>query len=204
MNIIILLIMFCAISSISTNGCAADMAPNPDTIAGYAPPAPNEVQIAFSGVDMPLGRLLLIRKDSRYCAVKFTRFWTEKAEKEKFAAYEVYCKEDGTGDFSNKNVKITEGKASLLRPRGPFYPLKWQPGNPEVKCGPLKLLWAYKGIVCFFERSDSPGDYGVELAPTPWSDISQVNVLDPRVKWYRYDEQRKRINIPIDKLWKDQ
>lgn len=195
--------MFCAISSISTNGYAADMALNPETIAGYAPPGPNEVQIAFSGVDMPLGRILLIRKNSKYCAVKFTRFWTEKDGKEKFATYEVYYKEDGIGDFSNKNLKVIKEKASLLPPRGPFYPLKWQPGNPEIKCRSLRLAWDYKGFVCFFERRDSPGEYGIELAPTKWADISQVNVLDTRLKWYRYDTKRKRMNIPIDQLWDD-
>jgi hypothetical protein len=102
-------------------------------------------------------------------------------------------------------VIISEGKAFSLPARGPFYPLIWQPGKPEVKCGSLNLLWGNKGFVCFFERKDKPGEYGIKLAPTPWTSISEVNVLDPRVKWYRYDEkQKKEINIPIDKLWEQE
>jgi hypothetical protein len=44
------------------------------------------------------------------------------------------------------------------------------------------------------------GGYGNELAPTRWTDIREVNVFDPRVKWYKYDSLRKRVDIPIDKL----
>jgi len=42
------------------------------------------------------------------------------------------------------------------------------------------------------------------LAPTPWENITEVNVSDKRIKWYRYDKNRKTIDIPvIDKLWDD-
>jgi len=190
---------FIAISIISH---ATEM-PEQKAFSGYVLPGPNEVHLAFSGVEVPLGRMLLIRKHSEYCALKFTRCWTDKGEKEKYAAYEVYYQSDGTGDFFNKNVKFFEGKAFCLPWRGPFYPLKWQPGKPEVKCGSLNLLWEYKGFVCFFERSDEPGEYGIELAPTPWTDIKEVDIKDPRIKWYRYDAKRKNVNIPIDKLWEE-
>ena len=198
---LIALVVFFTISLIFTNGRASEMGPNRETIYGYTPPDANDVRIAFSGVHMPQGRILLIHKDKEYCALKFIQCWVEKEGKERFATYEVYHQGDGTGDFSNKNVKVTQGKASLLRPRGPFYPLLWQPGNPEVECGSLKLAWDYSGFVCFFGRYQSPGEYGIKLAPTPWTDISQVNVLDPRLKWYGYDRQRKSIDIPIDKLF---
>jgi len=168
----IALVAFFTISLIFTNGRASDMVSNPETIYGYALPGPNEVRIAFSGVDMPPGRIPLIQKDKEYCALKFIQCWTEKEGKERFATYEVYHQGDGTGDFSNKNVKITQGKASILRPHGPFFPLLWQPGNPEVRCGSLRLAWDYRGFVCFYGRHDSPGEYGIKLAPTPWTDIS--------------------------------
>jgi len=189
------------ISLIFTDGLASDTGSNRETIFGYTLPGPNEVRIAFSGVDMPPGRILLIHKDNEYCALKFIQCWIEKEGKERFATYEVYHQGDGTGDFSNNNVKITQGKATLLQPRGLFYPLLWQPGNPEVKCGSLRLRWDYRGAVCFFERHRSPGEYGIKLAPTPWTDISQVNVLDSRLKWYGYDRQRKSVDIPIEKLF---
>ncbi len=193
------IIKIVSISALSL--CYAANSDSSKTALLYTPPKPNEVQIAFSGIEVPLGRILFVRKNLNYCSVKFTKYWTEKNDKEKYATYEVHYQKDGTGDFLNKNVIFSEGKASMLPPRGPFYPLKWQPGNPEVKCGSLRLLWAYKGIVCFFERGDSPGEYGIELAPTPWTNIFEVNIFDPRVRWYRYNESRTTENIPIDKLW---
>jgi hypothetical protein len=50
-------------------------------------------------------------------------------------------------------------------------------------------------------KSSNIRDYGIELAPTPWTDIKELNIKDPRIKWYKYDEKRERVFIPIDKLW---
>jgi hypothetical protein len=163
----------------------------------------NEVAFYYSGIELPAGKILLVRKNSNYGAIIFTRFWTEKDGKEKYAAYNVYYQEDGTGDFSNKNLTLSEGIASELPLRGPFRPFIYQPGDSYIKCGPFKLTWAYKSFVGFMPADKDLGDFGIELAPTKWTDISQVNVFDPRLKWFRYDENRKRINIPVDQLWEN-
>ena len=166
-------------------------------------PKNNEVFIGHSCIEVPLNRILLIRKDSNYFAVKFIRVWTDKDEKEKYAAYEVYFQGDGSGDFSKKNITKTEEKASQLPLKGPFRPFIYQPGNSYIKCGPFKLVWEFKKRVCFSPPDKGKGEFGFELAPTPWTEISQVNVLDLRVRWYKYDENRKRVFMPIDRLWED-
>ncbi len=84
-----------------------------------------------------------------------------------------------------------------------FRPFIYQPGDAYIKCGPIKLGWNYRAKVATMPPDKAAGDHGFELAPTPWTDISQVNVFDPRVKWYRYDEKRERVFIPIDKLWSE-
>lgn len=169
----------------------------------YLEPKDDEVAIHCGAIEIPLKRILLIRKDTHYCAVRFTKFWTEKEkrEKEKYATYEAYYQSDGSGNFSNKNVTKIDGKASWLPFKGPFRPFIYQPGDSYIKCGPYKLVWEYKKIVGFGPPDKGRGDFGFELAPTPWRDIKEVNVFDPRVKWYKNDEKRKRIFIPIDKLW---
>ena len=40
--------------------------------------AAEQVYIAPNGVMMPLGRIVLIRRASEYCAVKFTEVWKGK------------------------------------------------------------------------------------------------------------------------------
>lgn len=195
---------------------------------GFLEPGDNEVAISYCCVEIPLKRILLIRKDEYYYALKFTRNWTEADEKEKkeldehyvskgiindekaskfynkkYAAYEVYYQKDGSADFSKNNILKKENTASWFPPKGPFRPFIYNSGDVHVKCGPFKLSWEYKNIVCGVPSGKDCGEYGFELAPTPWTDIKDVNAKDPRIKWYRYDEKRERVVIPIDKLWKD-
>ena len=110
---------------------------------------------------------------------------------------------DKTGNFSNKNVQFIKGKLSSPKPRG-IGRLAFSFGNKEVRCGSIRLYWPGKSSVCFYSLNKEEGDYGIELAPTIWSDISQVNVNDSRIKWYRYDEKREDITIPIDRLWESE
>ena len=168
------------------------------------PPGENEVHIAPDGVMMPLGRILLVRKDTDYCAIKFTKFWTGKNDFDRYATYEAYYQDDKTGDFTNKNARFCKNE---LHSPIPSFSLFGHPvsfgAKKEVKCGSIRLWWTGLGSVYFFKRYQPQGDYGFEFAPTKWEDISQVNVFDKRLKWYRYDGKRKRVNVPVDQLWDD-
>jgi hypothetical protein len=175
-------------------------------------PKDNEVYIAEVGIVMPLGKILLVRRNSDYCAIKFTKFWLENtsevgsifvaAGSDEYAMYESYYQGDKTGDFSKKNVEFKKEKLSSPKPRG-IGRLAFSFGDREIKCGTIKLEWFGKGGVYFYREDQKEGDYGIELAPTKWIDIAEVNVYDPRLKWYRYDEKRERVNIPVDQLWDD-
>lgn len=166
------------------------------------PPGPNDVHIGETAIIMPLGKILLIHKGANYGAIKFTDFWTGKTGEDYYARYESYYQVDKTGDLTKKNVKYREEELSFPKPLG-VGRLAFSFGNTEVKCGPIRLFWSDKGAVHFYRLSQGQGDHGIELAPTKWTDISQVNVFDSRLKWYRYDDKRQRVNIPIDKLWED-
>jgi hypothetical protein len=214
------LALFMAIMVMSTRGGLAGMNESPM-------PKENDVAIHSSGVEIPLNRILLIRKDTYYCAIKFTMCWTEideermkkyasyihqggdtalhfKEEAERrFALYQSFYQADSTKNLGDKNVNVSEGKASRLPLRGPFRPFTYQPGDSYVKCGPIKLTWQYKTGVGFMPPDKGLGDFGYELAPTPWTDMKEVNIKDLRIKWYRYDEKRERVFIPIDRLWGD-
>ena len=83
---------------------------------------------------------------------------------------------------------------------GRLFPIPFGHRNFYIKCGVVKILWSYSRTVYF---SESPSRGGVELAPTKCTDILQVNAFDPRLKWYRYDGNRKDMYIPVDQLWED-
>ncbi len=74
-------------------------------------------------------------------------------------------------------------------------------GDPYIECGALKLFWGGDGGVSFWKPGQEERDYGIELAPTEWTDISQVNNSNSRIKWYRFDKSRRSKVIPIDQLW---
>jgi hypothetical protein len=169
------------------------------TSSGY----PMDVEIASNAVRVPTGAILLVRKDAEYCAIKFTKFWTGKTEEDQYASYESCYQGDKTGSFSNKNVKFKKGELSRPRLRG-IGRLSFSFGKTDIQCGPIKLEWSGKGWIYFFNSNQDQGDHGIELAPTKWTEISEINVFDPRLKWYRYDSTRQDIRISVDRLWDDQ
>jgi hypothetical protein len=162
--------------------------------------SPGEVQIAPNGISVPIGIVLLARKDQEYCAIKFTKFWTGKTPDDEYATYESYYQGNKTGNFAKENVKFKVGKLSRPRLRG-IGRLSFSFGQKDIECGPVKLFWPGNSWVCFFNTNQKQGDYGIQLAPTKWTDMSQVNVFDPRLRWYRYDESRKDTIVPVDQLW---
>jgi hypothetical protein len=155
-------------------------------------------------VAVPLGRIILIRKDSDYCAVKFTDFSMtgEKYHESTCSRYESYYQGDKSGDFTRKNVKVRKG---LVSDKDPII-WRFRGGDPNIRCGPIKRGWVgWPGMssVYFKEFRGGYVDYELEMTPTRWVDISEVNVFDSRLKWYKYDERRKPIKINIEKLWED-
>jgi hypothetical protein len=162
------------------------------------------VTVGPGGVSMPLGRVLLARKGKEYCAVKFLDSWTGKTEQDWFARYESYYQGDGSGDFVKDNVEHRQAELSSPEPKG-IGRLAFSFGNTDVVCGPIRMFWSRTtgkgGTLYCFARGQSPRDYGIELAPTKWTRISDVVVSDRRLKWYRYDDKRGYLTVPIDDLW---
>ncbi len=167
------------------------------------PPGPNEVHIGPNGVIMPTGRILLVRKDEEYCAIKFVRFWTGKTENDLYATYISYARKDRLSPFADNNVIVQENELHRPEPKWSLFghPVVLFGSKGEIKCSQFRLWWTRGGTVYPFRSGQNQGDYGIELAPTPWTDISQIDVVSSKIKWYRYDENRKRRNVNIDLIW---
>lgn len=64
----------------------------------------------------------------------------------------------------------------------------------------MELPWkGYEGVTMY--QGSEPRDEGVEIAPTRWSNINEININDPTINWYRYDKARKIIEIPVEDLY---
>jgi hypothetical protein len=169
---------------------------------------PQFAEVTKWTVSVPLGYFLLIHKDNTTCAIRYTDNKTASGgystsysegnghyESRFYAEYDYFYQDDGSGDFKKNNV-IT-GHDKLVGVSGTWSPSD-QTDSISVKCGALKL----RGLsgVAFYQGLD-PQDEGIELAPTKWRDVSEINFSDPKIKWYRYDKTRQTIKIPILDLW---
>ncbi len=112
------------------------------------PLKPDDVLIGPNCMRVPLGSILLVRKEQQYCAIKFTKFWTGETKDDEYATYESYYQGDKTGDFTNKNEKFKLGKLFRPRLRG-IGRCAFSFGTTDIECGPIKLFWSGEGCVIF-------------------------------------------------------
>ncbi len=151
---------------------------------------------------MPLGRLVLVRKGSVYGAIRLNTYERGKQNLFKttyYTTYDAWYQGDGSGEFGRNNVKHQAGKASQR-----LYGLgrmAFDFSSPEISCGTFNLLFAASGGIIFPNPAKDIGKQEIEFAPTKSTDISQVDVLMPRMKWYRRDKSRSCFDVPIDTLW---
>lgn len=177
--------------------------------------ASNSVEVGPTRVAVPLCKFLLIRKGSEYCAIRFMEAFDEgyglyKGKPvEAFARYEVYYQGDGSGDFLNKNTQHASKNLIIPLKFGFWSKLIGPKRNVQIECGPYELAWGTGTVVHFFRRPDDQDHpasikrYGIELSPTLWSQIGEVNVQDPRLRWYRYDESRQEQVLLPNEVWSE-
>jgi len=161
--------------------------------------------VTWYDVSAPLGKFLLIRKDASVCAIRFLEYRRgndakaptlfSSGEESFYAKYECFCRGEGSGGFGN----VTTGELNK-RPLWGIGRLAFQRGETNVRCGRFKLPWSYPTRVSFQIYGTKLGDHGIELAPTRWTDIKEVNVSDTRLHWFRYDEGRKVTYIRSEDL----
>jgi hypothetical protein len=175
-----------------------EVMPNQD----FGPPARDEIQIGPNGIGMPMGRILLIKKEDSYWAVKFSSH--EKRKDGSYSRYELYeiskarFKKLQDGEIYLKESKSWHIILNLFHRDYTRYADKLKFGSIELFAHASDVsehAWVYFGI--------NPGSAytDLRLAPTPWTEISAVALDEKRIKWYQYDTNRIRENVPIDKLW---
>jgi len=156
---------------------------------------------SWDGASAPLGRIVLMRRGTNLCAVRFTKFHRgedtppgvlTRGGPSLYAEYDWY---DLTGP------QVVSGHRKLSNVAGSGIPFLFPifTGEHFIKCSSFEPLWRYPTVVTLFESND-PHDYGIELAPTAWRDVAEIEMNHPRLSWYRYDEKRKPILIPLGEL----
>ncbi len=165
------------------------------------------VGIASECVVMPVGRVLLISRDDFIGAVKF--FPNEERPDGTYSKYECF-------EYERLQFRmLREGEVSFRKSSSGFWAkmkgfLSFHENPFKMAGPPLKFnnfsLFAVAGggehsTVYFWSAPNVP-DLKVRMAPTPWREIEEIDLSDPRIKWFGYDDKESWNVIAIDKLWK--
>jgi hypothetical protein len=165
--------------------------------------------VGFEWVDQARGGILLIELPDRFCAVKFLS-WHTGDKTSKGGMFHS----DGVSQYAE--IELVDlpphpSRAMLSQAVARHVSLSWHPllgigrltfqrGRTDVTCGHTQLPWLYPTAI--FGSQTKHGDIvGLRLAPTAWTRFSDIDLTDPMVRWYGYDESRDHVmEIPVEDL----
>ena len=170
--------------------------------------ARDHAYVTSLSVGAPLGRLVLVRYLDTMCAIRFGAFHRGGDEKTptKFnsgeetlfaTAEEIRVANSGSTwhVLQHKTVNLVRGPIVGLGRLG------FQKGQIGLHCGDAKLEWTYPNNISLGSYTDDKAKRAqLEMAPTAWNEVSQIDLSDVRLHWYHYDESRKDTVIPIEDL----
>lgn len=154
----------------------------------------------------PLNHFLIVKKGQDICAIRFTDYRRAHdgkkpnlfsgGEENLFAEYDWhYLGKDP--QFFGKSGHEKLNRAPTIQILG-FH--GFLPGNRSIICGTLRLDWVYPIAVGYMGEA---GSYlkDLEIAITPWTDVSQINLNNKKIHWYPFDSERRETFIHFKELF---
>ena len=138
----------------------------------------------------PEGVFLAVRKGGSGGVVRFFNVQDVNEGVEGCARYEFYSR-----DGRNRKFTVDSGVVSYLGSTG-VHPVVVARGNQTIRGRGLSLRYSHPGCVWLLGQPE------LEVAPTPWRSIEEVDLTDQRLRWYRLDPSQKRdaMVISLDDL----
>lgn len=157
------------------------------TTLAWAEDAPNgtTIQVKENAINIPVGRILLAKRNKGYCAVKFVS--SKWSAEESYAKYFSYYIPDSTIGFTDPKIKPREDEVYEKQPLRIIGRVAAARSQDKVFCDKIRLQWSGgpNGTAwVYFDEAKQ-----LELAPTKWRDIRDVNVTDSNLKWFRYGDK---------------
>jgi hypothetical protein len=156
--------------------------------SGVPHPRAEAVHVSPHDVCVPEGTLLLIRGRGRntIAALRFKDVRDLDAQQGTGCArYELHTNTNGAW-------RSTAGAVASLGSRG-VHPVVVERGRTTIGGADFELV--FHPPACVRLARD------VEVAPSGWTDIDDVDINDPRLRWFGYDETMSRsVTIPIADL----
>ena len=140
------------------------------------------VIVGFSWIDQPLKKIVLIKTKQDLCAIRYLSF--SKTPDQRQPRYE---------DFYGEAELYSQSKRTVRRlhltefPFRGFHPVVFGGGRPYFQCGRERIMWGYPTATYLRRGSDA------SLASTQSEDFSKIDLLDPNLQWFKYEEGRKMV-----------
>jgi hypothetical protein len=156
------------------------------------------------GVNLPIGKFLLVRKGDQLGALRITAItpgdqaqargseWIGTISYESFFA-------GGHKSLADKSATHLTSTLNFGRMKGFGFHYSYQSGNYKSIVGPWRIPFFYPDGIYMTSVDFWNGinhDSGLEFAATNARQVSQLDPSEPRLVWYRYDNNRD-IPCPV-------
>jgi len=140
--------------------------------------------VSENSVNIPVGRILLAKHNIEYCAVLLVS--SRWSDEESYATYKSYYVPDSAISFTDFRVKPREDEVYEKQPLRIIGRLAAARSQNKIFCEKIKLKWSgaphNSGWIYLDEEKT------LELAPTKWLNIRDVNIMDKNLKWFKYGD----------------
>ena len=153
--------------------------------------------ISAGSISMPVGAFLLVRKDRRIGAIRLTGIDPTGTEWLGKSKWESFFQPDGSALFLANNVVRHTGELDVRSPKGVHSLYSYGAGYREAHIG--KWTFSFGGPALVRMSGTGAGDHGYEYAPTSACELSEVDVHDGRLRWFRFD-RNSSVNLPLADL----
>lgn len=159
--------------------------------------------ISGGAIEMPVGYFLLVRRKDALGAIRLTNATPSHSEKWfGTSAYESYFQSNATLSLASTTAVRRASSMDFRPTKGVHAVYLYGSGHHEALIGKWKFSFANPVLLPMTNLTFWDGemsDHGFDFAPTSACDVSEIDALDPRLHWYRYDRDA-HITLPLTEL----
>jgi hypothetical protein len=146
--------------------------------------------ISAGSVKMPVGAFLLVRKKGQIGAIRLTSIDSSATESYGKSTWESFFQPDSSSSLVGKGVVRQAGEINVQPLKGPGRGIYvYQPGVTDVLIGKWKFGFDSPSVMIMSNTSFWTGDsdHGYEFAPTSACNVSEIDIHDGQLRWFRFD-----------------
>jgi len=146
-------------------------------------------KIGDTFVSMPLGKIVVAKKNGDVCAILFISSWVGGAVEDRYSEYEAYYPKNGGARFNGEVIVRNRGVLDEHKPFG-FGRLAFMRGERDIDCGSYRLWWLWPTTIMFTNRSEMGCEHGAALAPTDLTNVENLYSWQEEPKWHVCHDDR--------------